>query len=167
MTEKSDSSNCSQESEGLDLGLNNLDSLVSGRMNKINTPVKSTEKGLETRNSEKVTSEKSPPQKYPTMTSSQVASLVKVFPLRDNVEVFKTSQGELFSSKSAESYEIKDQNLLLENVKGLLSHDSGRTFAIILLSLDELGYDAEWFVANTKYYLPQNRERVFIFGVRR
>ncbi len=57
--------------------------------------------------------------------------------------------------------------LLLENVKGLLSSDSGRTFAIILLSLDELRYDVEWFVANTKYYLPQNRERVFIFGTRK
>jgi site-specific DNA-cytosine methylase len=57
--------------------------------------------------------------------------------------------------------------LLLENVKGLLSHDSGRTFAIILLSLDELGYDVEWQVCNTKYFLPQNRGRVFIFGVRR
>jgi len=61
----------------------------------------------------------------------------------------------------------RPSHLLLENVKGLLSHDGGRTFAIILLSLDELGYDAEWFVANTKYYLPQNRERVFIFGIRR
>ncbi|HEB36144.1 MAG TPA: DNA (cytosine-5-)-methyltransferase [Candidatus Aminicenantes bacterium] len=57
--------------------------------------------------------------------------------------------------------------LLLENVKGLLSHNSGRTFAIILLSLDELGYDVEWQVLNTKYWLPQNRERVFIFGIRR
>jgi len=57
--------------------------------------------------------------------------------------------------------------LLLENVKGLLSHEQGRTFAIILLSLDELGYDVEWQVLNTKYWLPQNRERVFIFGIRR
>jgi len=46
---------------------------------------------------------------YLTMTSSQLASLVRVFPLRENVEVFKTSQGELFSSKSAESHEIKDR----------------------------------------------------------
>ena len=57
--------------------------------------------------------------------------------------------------------------LLLENVKGLLSHDDGRTFAIILLSLDELGYDVEWQVLNTKHWLPQNRERIFIFGIRR
>jgi len=57
----------------------------------------------------KAISEKSPSQIYPTMTFSQVASLVKVFPLREGVKVFKTSQGELFSSKSVESLEVKDR----------------------------------------------------------
>jgi len=66
--------------------------------------------GTKEASSLKETSGKFPPQKYPTMTSSQLASLVRVFPLRDNVEAFKTSQGELFSSRSAECYEIKDQN---------------------------------------------------------
>lgn len=55
--------------------------------------------------------------------------------------------------------------LLLENVKGLLSHDKGRTFRTILSTLDELGYDAEWQVLNSKDFgVPQNRERVFIIG---
>ncbi len=55
--------------------------------------------------------------------------------------------------------------LLLENVKGLLSHDEGRTFATILRSLDELGYDAQWQVLNSRYFgVPQNRERVFIIA---
>lgn len=55
--------------------------------------------------------------------------------------------------------------LLLENVKGLLSHDKGRTFAVILASLDELGYNAEWQVLNSKHFgVPQNRERIFIIG---
>ena len=54
--------------------------------------------------------------------------------------------------------------LFLENVKGLLSHDGGATFATILQSLDELGYDVEWQVLNSKYFVPQNRERVFIVG---
>ena len=39
--------------------------------------------------------------------------------------------------------------LLLENVKGLLSHDEGRTFATIISTLDELGYDLQWQVINT------------------
>jgi len=55
--------------------------------------------------------------------------------------------------------------LLLENVKGLLSHDEGRTFATIISTLDELGYDLQWQVLNSKNFgVPQNRERVFIIG---
>lgn len=55
--------------------------------------------------------------------------------------------------------------LFLENVKGLLSHDKGRTFRTILSTLDELGYDAEWQILNSKDFgVPQNRERVYIIG---
>lgn len=55
--------------------------------------------------------------------------------------------------------------LLLENVKGLLSHDKGNTFETILKTLDELGYDLQWEVLNSKSFgVPQNRERVFIIG---
>jgi len=55
--------------------------------------------------------------------------------------------------------------VLLENVKGLLSHDEGRTFRTIITSLDELGYDCQWQVLNSKNFgVPQNRERVFIAG---
>ena len=57
--------------------------------------------------------------------------------------------------------------MLLENVKGLLSHDRGKTFAVILATLDELGYDAQWEVCNSKWFLPQNRERIFIVGYSR
>lgn len=55
--------------------------------------------------------------------------------------------------------------VLLENVKGLLSHDQGRTFKTIVTSLAELGYAVEWQVLNAKNFgVPQNRERVFIVG---
>lgn len=55
--------------------------------------------------------------------------------------------------------------VFLENVKGLLNHDKGRTFGIILASLDELGYDIQWECINSKNFgVPQNRERVFIIG---
>ena len=59
---------------------------------------------------------------------------------------------------------LKPKHLLLENVKGLLNHDGGRTYATILCALDELGYDCEWQLHNSKNYVPQNRERVFIVG---
>ena len=55
--------------------------------------------------------------------------------------------------------------LLLENVPGLLSHDSGRTFAAILAALDDLGYDVAWQVLNSKNFgVPQSRKRVYIVG---
>jgi DNA (cytosine-5)-methyltransferase 1 len=55
--------------------------------------------------------------------------------------------------------------LLLENVKGLLSHDDGNTFKTIISTLTELGYDIQWQVCNSKNHgVPQNRERVFIVG---
>jgi DNA (cytosine-5)-methyltransferase 1 len=59
---------------------------------------------------------------------------------------------------------LRPQYLLLENVEGLLNHDNGETFEIVLGALDEMGYDAEWQVHNSSAYVPQNRERVFIVG---
>ena len=55
--------------------------------------------------------------------------------------------------------------VFLENVKGLLNHDNGRTFGVIIASLDELGYDLQWECINSKNFgVPQSRERVFIIG---
>ena len=55
--------------------------------------------------------------------------------------------------------------LLLENVKGLLSHSEGSTFRYIIEAIDELGYDVEWMLRNSKNYgVAQNRERVYIAG---
>lgn len=57
---------------------------------------------------------------------------------------------------------------ILENVKRLLTMETGRHFATILTSLAELVYDIEWRLLNTMHFgLPQNRQRVFIIGVRR
>ena len=58
---------------------------------------------------------------------------------------------------------------MLENVKGLLNHrtEGEHSFSQMLLSISQLGYDCEFAVINSKYYLPQNRERVFIYASRR
>jgi len=75
------------------------------------------------------------------------------------------TRGTLFFEIARAAKQIKPRFLFLENVKGLLSHDKGRTFGIILNTLDELGYDCEWQVLNSKNFgVPQNRERVFIIG---
>lgn len=78
---------------------------------------------------------------------------------------FKDTRGTLFFEIARIISAKKPKLLLLENVKGLLSHDGGRTFGTILSSLDELGYDIQWEVLNSKNFgVPQNRERVFIVG---
>ena len=60
--------------------------------------------------------------------------------------------------------EDKPRWVLLENVKNLLSINGGRDFTEVLHQLSEAGYDCEWQVINSKAYVPQNRERVFIIG---
>jgi DNA (cytosine-5)-methyltransferase 1 len=78
---------------------------------------------------------------------------------------FKDTRGTLFFEIARILSVKRPQLLLLENVKGLLSHDRGRTFGTILATLSELGYLCEWQVLNSKDFgVPQNRERVFIVG---
>ena len=78
---------------------------------------------------------------------------------------FEDTRGTLFFEIARIAKQKQPRLLLLENVKGLLSHDSGNTFKTILRSLDELGYDCQWQVLNSKDFgVPQNRERVFIIG---
>lgn len=81
---------------------------------------------------------------------------------------FAETRGTLFFEIARFAKEIQPRYLFLENVRGLLSHDEGNTFATILSTLDELGYDAEWDVLNSKDIgenpVPQNRERVFIIA---
>ena len=77
---------------------------------------------------------------------------------------FEDTRGSLFFEIARIAKEKRPRYLLLENVKGLLSHDKGETFRTIIRTLDEVGYDAEWQVLNSKYFVPQNRERIFIIG---
>lgn len=78
---------------------------------------------------------------------------------------FEDTRGTLFFEICRIARAKRTKYLLLENVKGLLSHDNGDTFQTILRTLDELGYDCQWQVLNSKDFdVPQNRERVFIIG---
>lgn len=78
---------------------------------------------------------------------------------------FEDTRGTLFFEIARFASILKPKYLFLENVKGLLNHDKGDTFEVILSALDELGYDVEWQVLNSKDFgVPQNRERVFIIG---
>jgi DNA (cytosine-5)-methyltransferase 1 len=53
---------------------------------------------------------------------------------------------------------------ILENVKGLLNHDNGRTFNTIYGVLTDLDYTVECQLLNTRWFLPQNRERIYLVG---
>jgi len=78
---------------------------------------------------------------------------------------FGDTRGTLFFDIARIIKQKQPRLLLLENVKGLLSHDKGQTFTTIISTLDELGYDCQWQVLNSKNFgVPQNRERVFIVG---
>ena len=89
----------------------------------------------------------------------------QAFSIAGKREGFKDTRGTLFFEIARIAKAKKPDYLLLENVKGLLNHDKGKTFRVIIQTLDELGYDIEWMVLNSKNFgVPQNRERVFIIG---
>ena len=78
---------------------------------------------------------------------------------------FDDARGTLFFEIARIAAVKRPHYLFLENVPGLLSHDGGRTFSVILSTLDELGYDVTWQVLNSKDFgVPQSRKRVFIIG---
>jgi len=77
---------------------------------------------------------------------------------------FEDARGTLFFDIARILDTKRPRMLLLENVKGLLSHDNGNTFRTILWILHDLGYDVQWQVLDSKNWVPQSRTRVFIIG---
>ncbi len=76
---------------------------------------------------------------------------------------FADARGTLFFEIARLAEAKRPSYLLLENVPGLLSHDQGRTFAVILSTLGDLGYHVEWSVLNSAAHgVPQSRRRVFL-----
>lgn len=74
------------------------------------------------------------------------------------------TQGTLFFEIKRILEEKKPRAFLLENVKNLKSHESGRTFEVILKSLKDAGYQVTHSVLDADSYVPQHRERTFIAG---
>lgn len=78
-------------------------------------------------------------------------------------EGFNDTRGTLFFEIERIARYHEPKIMLLENVKGLVSHDKKRTFKVILERLDELGYWVEHKVLNARDFgVPQNRERIYI-----
>ena len=80
---------------------------------------------------------------------------------------FDDTRGTLFFEIARVLKDKRPNYFLLENVKGLLSHDKGRTFKTMLGVLADLGYYVQWEILNSKDWVPQNRERIFIKGYSR
>lgn len=93
---------------------------------------------------------------------------------------FDDTRGTLFYDALRYLKEHRPRYFIAENVKGLLSHDNGKTFQTIIdclasttntqmsiMPFDNLGYHIYYKVLNTKNFgIPQNRERIFIVGIR-
>ena len=77
---------------------------------------------------------------------------------------FDDTRGTLFFEIARILKDKRPKYFLLENVKGLLSHDKGQTFKTMLGVLSDLGYDVKWEVLNSKNFVPQSRERIYIKG---
>ena len=78
---------------------------------------------------------------------------------------FEDARGTLFFELARVVKEKRPPYLFFENVPGLLSHDRGRTFGVILSALYDLGYHVEWTVLNSKHFgVPQSRRRLFLIG---
>lgn len=82
---------------------------------------------------------------------------------------FEETRGTLFFDVAEILRRYQPKAFFLENVKGLVIHDKGRTFKTILNALDEVGYvvpDPQ--IVNAMYFgVPQHRERIYIVGFRK
>ena len=80
---------------------------------------------------------------------------------------FQDARGTLFFEIARIAKEKRPRVLLLENVKNLVGHDKGKTLNTMVQILSDIGYVVDFEVLNSKYFdVPQNRERVFIIGIR-
>lgn len=77
-------------------------------------------------------------------------------------------RGTLFFEFARCVKDVQPKIFMAENVRGLVSHDKGRTLSTIINVFSELGYDVQYKVLNAAYFnVPQKRERIVIIGTKR
>ena len=75
------------------------------------------------------------------------------------------TRGTLFYDFARIVDECKPKVFIYENVKGLLSHDEGKTWKVVQAVFKQLGYKFSFQTLNSKDYgIPQHRERIFVVG---
>jgi len=78
---------------------------------------------------------------------------------------FGETRGTLFFDLERILKDKRPSYFLLENVRGLVSHDKGRTFQTIKESLGKIGYSIDYLLLNSSNFgVPQNRVRIYIVG---
>lgn len=79
---------------------------------------------------------------------------------------FGDTRGTLFFEVERLLRKYRPKGFLLENVRGLTTHDDGKTFNTIINCLTSLGYSVEYRLLNScNYGVPQNRVRIYIVGL--
>ena len=87
------------------------------------------------------------------------------FSMAGNRQGFDDTKGTLFFEILRILKDLRPKYFILENVRGLLSHDFGQTFKTITHSLYNLGYGIDYKILNSKDFgLAQSRQRIFIVG---
>lgn len=71
---------------------------------------------------------------------------------------------EIFRLLEEQKEEDRPEWIIYENVKGMLSSNRGLDYLSILSEMDRLGYDIEWQNINSRWFVPQNRERIYTIG---
>ncbi|MBD2015267.1 DNA cytosine methyltransferase [Microcoleus sp. FACHB-53] len=80
---------------------------------------------------------------------------------------FEDTRGTLFYEFARCIKEIQPKLFLAENVRGLISHQNGKTLKTVLSVLGSLGYNVQYRLLNAvNYDVPQKRERIIIIGTR-
>jgi DNA (cytosine-5)-methyltransferase 1 len=78
---------------------------------------------------------------------------------------FEDTRGTLFHEFIRIVNAVKPKVFIYENVKGLLSHDEGKTWEIVQKQFELLKYKTYPMILNSRDYgIPQNRERIFVIG---
>lgn len=92
----------------------------------------------------------------------------QAFSLRGKHGGFEDTRGTLFREFARIVKECQPKVFIFENVKGMISHDKGRTWRVIKNTFENYcGYDVYYQVLNGKDYgIPQSRERLFCIGFR-
>src|SRR5690625_4845236 len=91
----------------------------------------------------------------------------QAFSLAGKRKGFEDTRGTLFFDVARVAKEKQPKVVWIENVKGLVNHDKGRTLDVMIETLNEIGYTVDFEVLNSKYFgVPQNRERIFIIAIR-